>query len=349
MSDQKISSLLALSLVSMPMGVPTATASQPYKNTQTISSIASSEKASQRASLRRMKYQLASAPVLEPMGTYVGELQEKWKFPSDHLPIGMTLDDLNIVSWNVLDVAYMNWVIEKNSQGLSHSMIADEHVYIGDSQLTVRDRHVADLVLETISHPTHPRSILCLQECSNAFIEELRSRLPAHFEIISNHGEAVLLDRRLFDIVETKEVSGIFSDAPYRTFQDISIRRLDNGQLLRVVNVHLPGDPLKPGRFEFARYLANTLDPKVTTLAMGDMNFDELEMTDAMAQAFQNQSPFSVYSPYCTNISPVVFRSKVIDHFLVYSPNESSAILNKPEEIMSGLAPIVDLLEGRNS
>jgi hypothetical protein len=296
-----------------------------------------------------MQHQLAPMPMLQPMGTYVGELQEKWQFPSDHLPIGMTFNNLNFVSWNVLDAQYMSWVTEKNSQGLSRSMIADEHVYIGNSKLTVRDKHVVDLILQTISHPTHPRNILSLQECSKAFIEELRSRLPAHFEVISNHGDAVLVDRRCFEVVEAKEVFGIFADAPQTSFQDITLRRLDNGQPLRLVNVHLPGDPTKPGRFEFGQYLAKTFDPTLTTLAMGDMNFDELEMADAIKQAFQNSSPFSVNSPYCTNISPSVFNSKAIDHFLVYSPSSSSFELSTPDQIMPGLAAVVELLQGSNS
>jgi endonuclease/exonuclease/phosphatase family metal-dependent hydrolase len=347
MSDQKISALLALSLISSPIALP-ASALSFSNQTKTVSTAISPEATSQRSAARKMRHQLAPMPLLQPMGTYVGELQEKWQFPSDHLPIGMTFDDLNLVSWNVLDAEYMSWVTEKNSQGLSRSMIVDEHVYIGDSKLTIRDKHVVDLILQTISHPTHPRSILSLQECSKPFIEELRSRLPAYFEVISNHGDAVLLDRRRFEVVEAKEVSGIFADAPYRTLQDITLRRLDNGQLLRLVNVHLPGDPTKPGRFEFAQYLANTFDPALTMLAMGDMNFDELGMSEAMTQAFRNNSPFSLYSPYCTDISPYVFKSKAIDHFLVYSPNPSSVVLSTPDQIMPGLAPMVELLQGSN-
>ena len=126
----------------------------------------------------------------------------------------------------------------------------------------------------------------------------------------------------------------------------ISASLFDNGQLLRLINGHLPGDPTKPGRFEFAQYLAKTFDPTVTTLAMGDMNFDELEMSGAMSRAFHNHSPFSLYSPYCTNISPYVFKSKAIDHFLVYSPNQSSVVLSTPDEIMPGLAHLVALLQG---
>ena len=345
MSDTKTSALLALSLIASPIAAPASTPSYSTSS-KTISTEGTPKTGFQRAAARRMRHQLASMPTLQPMGTYVGELQEKWQFPSDHLPIGMTFDNLNLISWNVLDAEYMSWVTEKNSQGLSRSMIVDEHVYIGNSKLTIRDKHVVDLILQTISHPTHPRSILSLQECSKSFIEELRSRLPAHFEIISNHEEAVLLDRRLFEVVEAKEVPGIFTNDPYITLQDITLRRLDNGQALRLVNVHLPGDPTKPGRFEFAQYLAKTLDPALTTLAMGDMNFNELEMSEAMAQAFKNDSPFSVYSPYCTNISPYVFKSKAIDHFLVYSPNQSPVVLSTPDQIMPGLDSTVALLQG---
>lgn len=337
MSDYKISALLALSLTASPIAFPSTTPS--YTPSQI------SEATSQRTSVRRMKHQLAVAPILQPMGTYVGELQEKWQFPSDHLPIGMKFENVNFVSWNVLDADYMSWVLEKDSQGLKRSMIADEHVYIGDSKLTVRDKHVVDLILETISHPTHPRSILSLQECNEPFREELRSRLPAHFEMIPNQGETLLVDRRIFEVAEIKDVPVIFSNEPHRTVQDVTLRRVDSGQLMRLVNVHLPGDPTKPGRFEFAQYMAKTFDPAVTTLVMGDMNFNELEMADAMQQAFSNHSPFSLYSPYCTNISPFVFDSKAIDHFFVYSPGKGAVVLSEPNEILAGLADTVELLQ----
>ncbi len=112
MSDQKISALLALSLLSLPISIPAGTPSYNHVK-ETSSSAAISSTSSQRASLRRMKHQLAVQPMLQPMGTYVGELQEKWQFPSDHLPIGMTFEDLHFASWNVLDAEYMSWVTEK--------------------------------------------------------------------------------------------------------------------------------------------------------------------------------------------------------------------------------------------
>lgn len=337
MTEIKTSTLIALSLLSSPLALSASPSTIPKTHSPAA--------ASQRASLRMMKYQMAPTPLLEPMGTYVGELQEQWQFPSDHLPIAMTYDNIQLVSWNVLDGEYMDWQIEKNSQGLSRSMIADEHVYIGDSDLTMRDIHIADQVLEMISHPTHPRGILGLQECSDAFIEELKSRLPEHFEVISLYGDATLIDLRQFEVVESKEVAGVFSDSPERSFQDITLRRLDNGQSLRLINIHLPGDPTKPGRFEFAKYLARTFNPNITTLAMGDMNFNELEMAGAMSEAFPTMNPFTINSPYCTNISPNEFNSKAIDHFIVYSAEGAPVTLNTPDQVMTGLDQIVSLLQ----
>lgn len=345
MQDTKISTLLALALVSSPFAMSAEAPSRTNVNT------ISSGSTSHRASVRRMNHQLASAPLLKaltkPMGTYVGELQERWQFPSDHMPIAMSIEDLNFVSWNVLDSEYMDWQIEKNSQGLSRSQIADEHVYIEGSKLTIRDKHVVDLILEAISHPTHPRSILSLQETNAPFIEELRSRLPAQFEIFICHGDALVLDKNRFEVIKNDEVLGIFADSPHRAIQDVTIRRLDNGQHIRLLNVHLPGDPNQPARYEFAQYLAKTFDPSLTTMAMGDMNFNELEMADAMKKGFPQNNPFSIYSPYCTNISPNLLESKAIDHFIVYSPNGSPVRLNAPEEIMSGVAETVALLEGK--
>ena len=341
MPESKISTLAALPLCYSLIALPYA----PLPAKSDLSTPISTN-ASQRTSLRNMKYQLAAMPMLQPKGTYVGELQERWQFPSDHLPIGMTMDGLDIASWNVLDADYMSWVTEKNSQGLKRSMIVDEHVYIGDSKLTVRDKHTAALVLEMISHPTHPRSILALQECSQPFLEELRSRLPGHFQILSLYGDSVLIDTKRLELIEAKKISGIFADTPTSAFQDISLRRLDNGQQIRLLNVHLPGDPQKPARFEFANYLSNTFDPAATTIAMGDMNFNEIEMSDAMNRAFDSGSPFSLHSPYCTNISPYVFNSKAIDHFIVHSPERSPVVLSSPNQLMKGLDPMVSLLEG---
>ncbi len=331
MSIQRISALLSLSLLSSPIVLSGTPQHQ-------------SPSSSVRSAQRSMKYRLAEAPQLQPMGTYVGELQERWQFPSDHLPIGMTLDGIHITSWNVLDADYMSWVTEKDSQGLKRSLIAEEHVYIGDSQLTVRDRHVVQLLTAMISHPTHPRSLLSLQECNQPFLAELRSALPSHFTVIAHGGEAVVIDQNQFEIVDAKAIEGIYSVNPARTFQDITLRRLDTQETMRILNAHVPGDPQGPARYEFAQYLAKT-HQSMTTVAMGDMNFNELEMADAVEQAFQ-QSPYTIYSPYCTNISVKQaiepLTTKAIDHFLV-STDKKGELLSA-EEVLLGLEETYQLL-----
>jgi endonuclease/exonuclease/phosphatase family metal-dependent hydrolase len=277
------------------------------------------------------------------MGMYVGELQERWQFPSDHLPIGMSLGNFNIASWNVLDSEYMDWVIEKNSQGLSRSMIADEHIYIDNSKLTIRDQHVVELILQMLQHPSYPKHLLSLQECGEPFLAELERRLPSNFTVLSNEGNAVVIDQSHFEIVNAKSVAGIFSNEPQRTIQDITLRLKNSDENFRLVNGHLPGDPSKPGRFEFTQYLANTFDPNLATVAMGDMNFNELEMADAIKQAFPDSTqPYDLYSPYCTNVSPYAFNSKAIDHFIVHSTKKP--VLHKPDEVMMGLSLTANLL-----
>ena len=335
MPDLNISALLSVSLISSPIAASTDSSSP------TLSKASSSEISSQRGSLRKMRYQLAAAPLSQPMGMFVGELQERWQFPSDHVPIGMSLDDLNFASWNVLDAECMGWVIEKNSQGLSRSMIADEHIYIENSKLTIRDQHVIDLILPMLQHPSHPKHLLSLQECGEPFIAELKRRLPSNFTILSNEGNAIVIDQSRFEIVDAKSVA-IFSNDPERTIQDVILRRKNSDDNIRLVNAHLPGDPLKPGRFEFTQYLANTFDSNLTTIAMGDMNFNELEMADAIRQAFPVTQPYSLYSPYCTNVSPYTFNSKAIDHFIVHSTKKP--ILHSPNQVMLGLDPIANLL-----
>lgn len=308
---------------------------QPIETEKSISS---------RSSIRQMK-QILNVPFPEiPMGLYVGELQERWQFPSDHLPIGMTIDDNHILSWNILDAAYMSWVTDIDSQGIKRSLISDEHVYIDDSDLTVRDIHIADMIVEAINHPTHPKSILALQECSEAFSKHLQSKLPDNF-VITGGGNAMVIDTNKYAIISSSVVFGAFSQDPRPVNEDILLNR-ETGEQLRLINCHLPGDPAGPARFEFGQYLAKTHNPEMITIAMGDMNFNEVQMSDAMKKT---DAQFTIFSPYCTNIAPrtaeVPLVSKAIDHFIILGNIEKrvSSIID-PENAMKGLFKTADLL-----
>jgi hypothetical protein len=251
----------------------------------------------------------------------------------------------------VMNSEYFDW-ITTDDQGLARSLIAQEHVFIGDSKLTLRDVHNIDLILEMLEHPTHPRSLLSLQECSAPFLEELQKRLPENIKIISDSDHlkkdqnVVLYDTRALLLKEQKSVTGVFSEQPERPFQDLLFDRLDTGEQIRILNGHLPGNPEGPARDEFAAYLARTESESIATIAMGDMNFNELEMEDALRKAYPGRAPsYAVLSPYCTNIGPYVCISKAIDHFLVRLPFSSEIKINCPEEVLSGLSEIVALLD----
>jgi len=277
------------------------------------------------------------------MEIYVGELQENWKFPSDHMPVGIRIDNVNIASWNVLDTAYIDWVIEKNSQGLSHSLIAKENVPIENSKLTLRDRHVVDLMLQMLHHPSYPKHLLSIQESGEPFLKELKTRLPKNFTIIADKGNAIVINNLCFEILQAQSVNHVFSKELKRSFQDITLQHKDSDKKLRIINTHLPGDPAGPARIEFAKYLVKTLDPTSTTIAMGDMNFNEQEMQEALNQAQDIEEFFSLYSPnYHTNISPYIFTAKTIDHFIIHSTIKPTVLT--AEQVMIECAETVNLL-----
>ena len=67
-------------------------------------------------------------------------------------------------------------------------------------------------------------------------------------------------------------------------------------------------------------------------------------MSEALEKEFKGDSPFSLYAPYCTNISPGILKSKAIDHFLVYPSNEDTVQVNGPNEVLPDLQTHVSLL-----
>jgi len=247
------------------------------------------------SALRKMRFECAYQPNLfsvlsteTPMGKHVGELQEKWQFPSDHLPIGMTVDGVHLASWNVLNSAYMNWVLE-NSQGLSRSLIVKEHIYLEGSKLTIRDLDVIEVVKSILSHPSHPRSVLSLQECSEGLIAELQKQLPEEYGIILSSDlpmkdqNIVIYDKRILNYhAEKSSIAKIFSEDEKKSVMNLYFSRVDTGQALRVINGHLPGAPGNPAPDEFARFVSSFASSNELIIAMGDMNFHELEMKAAL-------------------------------------------------------------------
>ena len=143
--------------------------------------------------------------------------------------------------------------------------------------------------------------------------------------------------------MESSHAPRIFSE-DMRGFQELIFKRLDQGTRLRIYNAHLTGDPAGPGRFEFGSYVAASQTDGIPSIAMGDMNFNELEMDEA----FRKMDPgtYEILTPYCTNISPNTFISKAIEHFILLNTADKGQV-NSPEELLDGLHETVALLETR--
>lgn len=270
---------------------------------------------------------------LFPHGVYVGALGEKWQFPSDHLPIGASIDELEVVSWNVLSNRYLDWVTVHDTQGLNGSLISEV-------EPEVRDDIVVQAVLSMIEDPNHPKSLLCLQECSESFVSKLTQVLPEHMKLIENSENVVIYDATKLEFFPDRSSfpRPYEESSPKRTLMDLVFE--GKGKTYRIINAHLPGDPQLPGRNEFASYVNQAREEGEVLIATGDMNFERHEMIEAFLNHGELQ-PFALLSPYPTNIG-LDLRSKAIDHF--YVVGTSHWTVRQPEEVLEGLSNTVELL-----
>ncbi|MDN3507639.1 MAG: hypothetical protein P0S94_01815 [Simkaniaceae bacterium] len=283
-----------------------------------------------------------------PMGKYVGELHEKWNFPSDHLPIGMTADGMGVLSWNVLNNCYLEkWMYELDSQKLNGSLITQlDNVIDEVTGLTERDVYIVDLLLESLEG----KDFVCLQECGAPFLLHLKEHLSNEWDIIFSSSpevvdQNVILYRKL-EYSFCKNISHcdehIFPDFPSNSLMRVVFQKSD-GKLIQIFNTHLPGDPLANARSEFAEFVTKHTKTTDITIATGDMNFNEWQMD----KAFQTYTTgYTRLSPYPTNVSPWSFdpplMSKAIDHFFVFGCDDIEMI--DPEQLIKGTVETLSLL-----
>lgn len=277
---------------------------------------------------------------------YVGELHERWQFPSDHLPVGIEVNGVRIISWNVLNNAYMEWVTDKDSQGLNDSLISElNNQPVGNTGLTRRDMLVADMVQSMMSQG----QVVALQECSDPFIKLLTERLPSNWQMLKSFDSP----RRDQDVILYNSTGlkyhSDFSETTTSAYPSFGNRPIQNafffnaaGRNLRIINAHIPGDPAKPGREEFARYVHSQHGKEAVTVALGDNNFERDEMINAYQKA--GFSEFSMHSVSKTNIDPDTKESKAIDHILVVGAKDSRD-LRSDEILQNGnLQEMINLL-----
>lgn len=280
---------------------------------------------------------------------FVGELHEKWQFPSDHLPVGVEVDGVKIVSWNVLNNAYMEWVTDKDSQGLNGSMISDLNVKIQPDGLTVRDLFIVKLINSMMSSS---KDMIALQECGTPFLTKLQESLPQNWKLIrSSEGpttdqEVILYNSSMFTYrADQSEVSyQAYPSVPGNPIQNAYFERLgQNEKAMRIVNAHIPGNPNLPCREEFARYVQKCSSPDEIMVALGDNNFERHEMLDAYQKA--GLFDFTLHSPWQTNIDPYTKESKAIDHIFVRGAASRTLQVDEVLNEESQLQETIDLLQ----
>lgn len=278
---------------------------------------------------------------------YVGKLAEKWQFPSDHLPVGAKVGNANIITWNVLNNHFMSWVTELDSQGLNGSLISKLHdqkslKYPG---LTLRDELIASQLLHIISN--NDNLILALQECSPEFTRALDQMLPSHMDMLLSDKPGASIDynivaynKNTFTLTNSSIDKPFTLSDPKRTTLTLNLQEKSTQQNYQVICAHIPGDPNKPGTTEFAHHVLSHLKPDHHTIALGDMNFTH----DEMQAAFNQVAPNSLrnLASYNTNINPVTFTAKAIDHIWVNTDLPCTTF--SPNQILPNLQSTVDLL-----
>lgn len=273
----------------------------------------------------------------------VGKLGEKWHFPSDHLPVGITVNGIHMASWNVLNTSFMHW-IDEGAQGLDGSLITEENVVVKPDGLTKRDQRVISMILEMINHPTHPKSLLGLQECSRPMLKALKQKLPEQFKIIESKDanardrEIILFDSEKLVLKEVK-----FDTFPCAVGKPITNATFvdKSGQHYTLMGAHVPGDPNLPGKDEFAAYLLDNQSPDSIAIGFGDINFNQKDMQEAFAKELKPNevNPFHYSSKYQTEMG-LHKEGKVIDLFLVdnFSNLNLSLSYLDADEVWEGLS-----------
>jgi len=299
-----------------------------------------------------------SSPMKEEGQSYVGELGEKWQFPSDHLPVGGKVGNVHVISWNILNKNFMSWVYQ-NTQGLNGSMITQlDKPSPRNPSITLREELVIKYLLEMMNDPRHSGNLmLALQECSPEFLNALIPQLPPHMGIVLSDSKFGLKDQNV--VIYNKNTFRFLAEEssfphPFhksdskRTLMDLVFEETATGQKYQLINAHLPGDPNLPGRNEFARYMLNYSKNDCITMAVGDMNFTDAELQLAFAQEAQKlhlESHFHNLVDYNTNVGAYTLDGKSIDHIWVDTKGKNIACEGmKPDEVLKGLQSTVDLL-----
>lgn len=284
---------------------------------------------------------------------YIGELGEKWQFPSDHLPRGMSVGNLHIAFWNILNKNYLHHIVE-NTQGLRDSSIMTDNIHVNStSTLTVRELRSIEIILGMINHPTHPRSIIGLQETHGDVLNYLKKILPSNWVVANPPGQPHSQDLYLYDtnVFEFVTVRGVrYTENMPKTIFTLTVREKFTGEVYRFVQSHIPGGPNSAeGSEKFANEAIKQFNSNETTILMGDMNASPTTIKDALRTAatktgLQRQPYYYLPIDYPSHMNTKL-EASWIDNFFIHRPKIAGKVLpsHLPVEVHESLEPIVDL------
>ena len=298
---------------------------------------------------------VTSQPIYEAQPYYIGEMGEKWQFPSDHLPRGMSVGNLHIAFWNLLNKDYLHHILS-NTQGLRDSSIMTDNVPVNStSTMTIRELQTVQIILGMIYHPTHPRSLIAIQETHADVQKYLKEVLPSNWRVFNGNppGEPsqdlYLYDTDVFDF---RGAGGTkYTQNQPKAIHTLSLREKSSGDTYRFVQSHVPGGPdSAEGKAKFAEIAIGEYQPSETTILMGDMNASANTIMNALntaaAKAGLQKQPFvfvQIDHPSHVNTR---LEASWIDHFFIYRPAHlPGKVLSsyRPAEVHESLVPIVDL------
>jgi len=286
---------------------------------------------------------------------FVGELGPAWEFPSDHLPIGVTLGSFHIAFWNNLNKDYLGH-IDANTQGLRESSILRDNIQIdSDSPLTIREVTIANMVMEMINHPTHPRSLVALQETHADLQNFLSEKIPLTWKIATPLNQPIsqdlfLYDSAVFNLIAIDSV--LYAETAPKSIFTLTLEEKATGKIFRFLQSHVPGGPVKSkeGCEKFSAESLQQFDPGLTIVLMGDMNQSPNVVHDALTKAFKaaglSNSPYTYLSIDYPSHMNTHTQASWIDHFFIYTADSDLNIKGSdyPEELSNQLIPLVQLL-----
>eukprot|EP01006_Ploeotia_vitrea_P012599 TRINITY_DN33315_c0_g1_i1.p1 TRINITY_DN33315_c0_g1~~TRINITY_DN33315_c0_g1_i1.p1 ORF type:complete len:301 (+),score=42.73 TRINITY_DN33315_c0_g1_i1:127-1029(+) len=226
------------------------------------------------------------------------KVQEKWQFCSDHLPLGLTVEHggqplVRMVSWNVLNTAYMRWIY-KDEQGMSRSRITELDKTEGSKTrgLTLRDEEVVQTVL-ALAQLYH---IIGLQESSVAVSKRVAELLATEGWMqvpqVTGMDKSQIVTFYNTNIVKVVNATGIqyAKQGDSKGIQLTHFELVGNEDALQVhfVNTHVPfgaagRDELAAAVNKYKYRRSKTENVKKTVIVtVGDTNADSANVGEAL-------------------------------------------------------------------